>query len=163
MAGVQVTTQFRGFRFAGCLYSGPNALPVLQFYKAQAAISLVAGDSVAFESATDNEIVLGTIAKATAGLMAGICNQTKQFAAGDMVPVIVSADGVYEVYDTTSRAIGLNMSVTGASGAQSVAVDSTGANNSCWRVAWESDGNSTYVTWADQALRILDAKSTVAA
>ncbi|MDE2699138.1 MAG: hypothetical protein OXI23_09730 [Gemmatimonadota bacterium] len=160
---MQVTTEFKGFRFAGCLFGGVNAMPVVQYYKAKSAISLVAGDTVAFQSATDNDVVLGTSAKSHAGLMVGVCNQTKSFAAGDLVPVIVNADAVFEVYDTTERTIGLAMEVQGASGAQTAGVSNTAADNDTWRVAWTSDGKLTYVTWADEALRILDAKSTAAA
>jgi uncharacterized Zn finger protein len=128
---------FSGFRFAGTVYGGPNAQPIIKKFKAKDSEQLTKGDVLNLES---GEVDL---AATNDSAFIGVSNQTVLATDSTTdVEVIVNHDAVWAVYDANARAVGANLDITGATGAMGVTTDS----NSDVEVVWASGADEpTYV------------------
>jgi len=105
-----------GFRFRGRKCGQP---PTIQSFVAQDATTLHKGDLMNLESGEVD--ISATHDKA----LIGICLETKVCdgvaTTGTQVKCIVDSDAVYGVYDAAARLKGALLTISGASGAQTVA------------------------------------------
>jgi hypothetical protein len=128
---------FKGFRFAGTLYGGPNAKPIVKKFYFKDDETLTKGDVLNLESgevdlaATDDSALIG------------VANETKEgLDSTTQIEVITNHDAVWAAYDANARAVGDNLDISGSTGQMAIA----GNSNSDLEVVWASGADEpTYV------------------
>lgn len=105
-----------GFKFRGRQSGGD---PTIQHLAIASTLTLTAGDLVYLSS---GELVLGATSQTK---FLGVVLETKAGTAHTtLYRVIVDADAIYGVYDTTGRVKGATLDIAGATGAQTIATSS---------------------------------------
>lgn len=114
-----------------------NATPWVQNLVFGFSGTLTKGDIV---SVSSGQAILGATG---AVIFAGVALETKVGVSGTTkILVSMAPDNVYAVYDTTARAIGASLDLSGATGAQTIAAAS---NNDFIVVGKSADLQWTYV------------------
>ena len=110
---------FYGFRFAGTLYGGPNAKPIIKKFLAKDDGQITKGDVLNQES---GEVDLAATDDAA---LIGVANETVVAVdSTTWVEVITNHDAVWAVYDAVARTQGATLDIAGSTGQYTLATSS---------------------------------------